>query len=133
MLGNPLPGFEPPLPLELQVTPELVSAAYKRALRLGLYWRLKPEERAILALARRLRAIKSPLLVEIILKILSKVWPEKARLHEAFKLGLQVVARRIQAALRVGAQRIADFYAKLTPKAILQLGLAAMNLPPLYR
>ncbi|MEM1510465.1 MAG: hypothetical protein QW096_11435 [Thermofilaceae archaeon] len=41
------------------MTPELVSAAYKRALRLGLYWRLKPEERAILALARRLRAIKS--------------------------------------------------------------------------
>ncbi|MEM4444572.1 MAG: hypothetical protein QXJ21_04300 [Thermofilum sp.] len=133
MLGGPSAGFKPPLLPELEVTPALVSAAYKRALRLGLYWRLEPEERAILALARKLKAIKSPTLREIVVKILSKVWPEKAKLYEAFKLGLQVVEKRIQAALKIGAHSIAELYTKLAPKAILHLGLAVMNLSPLYR
>ncbi|MEM0043070.1 MAG: hypothetical protein QXM80_03660 [Thermofilaceae archaeon] len=133
MSQGALPGFNPPLPQELEVTPELVSAALKRALRFGLYWRLKPEERAILCLSKRLKAIKSPLLKEIILKILTKVWPEKVKLYEAFKLGLQVARRRLQAALKVRASKVAEFYSGLTPRGILHLGLAAMSVPLLYR
>ncbi|MEM3931807.1 MAG: hypothetical protein QXQ95_08280, partial [Thermofilum sp.] len=60
----------PPTPPAIQISPQLVSAAYKRALRYGAYWRLRPEERALLFLARRLKAIKSPALREAILRIL---------------------------------------------------------------
>ena len=133
MSSGPLTGFELSLPSELEVTPTLVSAAYKRAVRLGLYWRLKPEERAILTLARKLRAVKSPALKQALIRILSKVWPERARLYQAFMLGLEVAWRRLQAALKIGAVRVAEFYSSLAPREVLHLGLAAMSIPLLYR
>ncbi|MDW8034469.1 MAG: hypothetical protein RMI79_06040, partial [Nitrososphaerota archaeon] len=100
--------------------------------RYGVYWRLKPEERAILTLARRLKSIKSPLLREVIVKILSRVWPEKAKLYEAFNLGIQTIAKRIEAALKVGARKIVEYYLKLNTQVILQLGLIATLNTPLF-
>ena len=85
----------PPMPSQIQITPSLVSAAYKRSLRYGAYWRLRPEERAILLLARRLRAIKSPTLRETILRILEKVWPSKATMIKAYEEGLKLLAKKI--------------------------------------
>ncbi|MDW8004984.1 MAG: hypothetical protein RMI04_09260 [Thermofilaceae archaeon] len=133
MSAPQLSGFEPLLPPELEVTPGLVSAALKRAIRYGVFWRLKPEERAILFLARKLKSIKSPLLREVIVKIFSRVWPEKAKLYEAFNFGIQIIARRIEAALKVGARKVTEYYSKLNPRAILQLGLTTMNTPLFYR
>jgi hypothetical protein len=115
------------------VTPELVSAAYKRALRFGAFWRLRPEERAVLILARRLRAIRSPVLREVILRILEKVWPSKAMMIKAYEEGLKLLARKIQLALAIGATHIAEALRKAGPEMIKTLGLQYLNTPPLYR
>jgi hypothetical protein len=123
----------PPTPPSLQITPQLVSAAYKRALRFGAFWRLRPEERAVLILARRLRAIRSPVLREVILRILEKVWPSKAKIIKAYEEGLRLLARKIQLALAIGAVQIAEALRKAGPEMIKTLGLQYLNTPPLYR
>jgi hypothetical protein len=124
---------EPPALPGAQVTPELVSAAYKRALRFGAFWRLRPEERAVLILARRLRAIRSPVLREVILRILEKVWPSKAMSIRAAEEGLRLLARKIQLALKIGAQHVAQTLMRASPLLIKQLGYSYLNTPPFYR
>ncbi|MDW8034821.1 MAG: hypothetical protein RMI79_07840 [Nitrososphaerota archaeon] len=42
-----------------------------------------------------MKSIKSPLLREVLVKILSRVWPEKAKLYEAFNLGLKTMANKV--------------------------------------
>jgi uncharacterized membrane protein len=126
-------AHEPPTPPPIQITPSLLSAAYKRALRYGAYWRLKPEERAILLLARRLRAIKSPALREAILKILEKVWPSKATMIKAYQEGLKLLARKIQLALAIGATHIAETLRKASLETIKVLGIQYLNTPLFYR
>jgi len=121
------------MPSGIQITPSLVSAAYKRSLRLGVFWRLKPEERAILLLARKLKAIKSPTLREAILKILEKVWPSKATIIKAYEEGLRLLARKIQLALAIGATHIAETLKKASLDTIKILGIQYLNTPLLYR
>jgi len=123
----------PPMPSQIQITPSLVSAAYKRSLRYGAFWRLRPEERAILLLARRLRAIKSPALREAILKILEKVWPSKATMIKAYEEGLKLLARKIQLALTIGATHIAEALKKASLETIKTLGIQYINTPLFYR
>jgi len=123
----------PPTPPPPQITPQLVSTAYKRALRFGAFWRLRPEERAVLILARKLKAIKSPVLREVILRILEKVWPSKAKIIKAYEEGLKLLARKIQLALAIGATHIAEALRKAGPEMIKTLGLQYLNTPPLYR
>ena len=123
----------PPTPSQIQITPSLVSAAYKRSLRYGAFWRLRPEERAILLLARRLRAIKSPALREAILKILEKVWPSKATMIKAYEEGLKLLARKIQLALTIGATHIAEALKKASLETIKTLGIQYINTPLFYR
>jgi soluble cytochrome b562 len=123
----------PPTPSQIQITPSLVFAAYKRALRYGAYWRLRPEERAILLLARSLRAIKSLALREAILKILEKVWPSKATMIKAYEEGLKILARKIQLALAIGATHIAEALKKASMETIKTLGIQYINTPLFYR
>ena len=115
------------------MTPELVSAAYRRALRFGTFWRLRPEERAVLILARRLRAIKSPVLREVLVKILEKVWPSRAMALRALEAGLRVLRRKIQLALKIGAVHVAHTLAEAGLHLIKQLGYSHLNTPPYYR
>jgi len=123
----------PPTSSQIQITPSLVSAAYKRSLRYGAYWRLRPEERALLFLARRLRAIKSPALREAILKILEKVWPSKATMIKAYEEGLRLLAKKIQLALAIGATHIAEALKKASLETIKTLGIQYLNTPLFYR
>ena len=123
----------PPTPPAIQISPELISAAYKRALRYGAYWRLRPEERALLFLARRLRAIKSPVLREAILRILEKVWPSKATMIKAYEEGLKLLARKIQLALAIGATHLAETLKKAGLETIKTLGIQYLNTPLFYR
>jgi hypothetical protein len=123
----------PPTPPAIQISPELISAAYKRALRYGAYWRLRPEERALLFLARRLRAIKSPVLREAILRILEKVWPSKATMIKAYEEGLRLLARKIQLALAIGATHLAETLKKAGLETIKTLGIQYLNTPLFYR
>ena len=127
------PAPEPLPPAEALVTPELVSAAYRRALRFGTFWRLRPEERAVLILARRLRAIKSPVLREVLVKILEKVWPPRAMALRALEAGLRVLRRKIQLALKIGAVHVAHTLAEAGLHLIKQLGYSHLNTPPYYR
>jgi hypothetical protein len=121
------------MPSGIQITPSLVSAAYKRSLRFGVFWRLKPEERAILLLARKLKAVKSPTLREAILKILEKIWPSKATMIKAYEEGLRLLARKIQLALAIGATQIAETLRKAGPETIKVLGIQYLNTPLFYR
>ena len=123
----------PPTPPAIQITPSLVSAAYKRSLRFGAFWRLRPEERAILLLARRLRAIKSPTLRETILRILEKVWPSKATMIKAYEEGLKLLARKIQLALAIGAVQVAEALRKAGQETIKILGIQYINALLFYR
>ena len=123
----------PPTPPAMQISPQLVSAAYKRSLRFGVFWRLRPEERAILLLARRLRAIKSPALREAILKILEKVWPSKATMIKAYEEGLRLLAKKIQLALAIGATHLAEALKKASLETIKTLGIQYINTPLFYR
>jgi len=123
----------PPTPPAIQISPQLVSAAYKRSLRYGAYWRLRPEERALLFLARRLKAIKSPTLREAILKILEKVWPSKATMIKAYEEGLKLLAKKIQLALAIGATHIAEALKKASLETIKTLGIQYINTPLFYR
>jgi len=120
---------EPPMPSQIQITPSLVSAAYKRSLRYGAFWRLRPEERALLFLARRLRAIKSPTLRETILRILEKVWPTKATMIKAYEEGLRLLAKKIQLALAIGATHLAEALKKASLETIKTLGIQYINTP----
>jgi tRNA A37 threonylcarbamoyladenosine synthetase subunit TsaC/SUA5/YrdC len=121
------------MPSITQISPQLVSAAYQRALRYGAYWRLRPEERAILLLARKLKAIKSPALREAILKILEKVWPSKATMIKAYEEGLKLLAKKIQLALAIGATHIAETLKKASLDTIKTLGIQYINTPLFYR
>ncbi len=123
----------PPMPSQIQITPSLVSAAYKRSLRYGAYWRLRPEERALLFLARRLRAIKSPTLKEALLRILEKVWPSKATMIKAYEEGLRLLAKKIQLALAIGATHLAETLKKASLETIKTLGIQYINTPLFYR
>jgi len=123
----------PPTPPAIQISPQLVSAAYKRSLRFGTFWRLRPEERAILLLARRLRAIKSPALREAILRILEKVWPSKATMIKAYEEGLKLLAKKIQLALAIGATHLAETLKKASLETIKTLGIQYINTPLFYR
>ncbi|MCX8205446.1 MAG: hypothetical protein N3H31_07350 [Candidatus Nezhaarchaeota archaeon] len=80
-----------------------------------------------------MKSIKSPLLREVIVKILSRVWPEKAKLYEAFKLGLQIAAKRVKAAFGIGAFKIVEYYSGLDSRALIGLGLAMLSVSPFYR
>jgi len=132
-MSLPLPVPGPLLPAEALVTPELVSAAYRRALRFGTFWRLRPEERAVLILARRLKAVKSPVLRGVILKILERVWPSRAMAIRAVEEGLKVLRRKIQLALKIGAVHVARTLAEAGLHLIKQLGYSHLNTPPYYR
>jgi hypothetical protein len=79
-----------------------VRAAYKRSLRTGSYWRLSPEERAILKIPSTFSVVKSPTLASIPFKIISQVLPSLAAKAQAPSLGLKVVEQRVRRAPSLG-------------------------------
>ncbi|RLE86533.1 MAG: hypothetical protein DRJ49_07700, partial [Thermoprotei archaeon] len=58
---------------DIEITPSLVKSVYRRALRNRTYFKLHPDEKAILYLARRLPKIRNRTLKSILLKIFEKV------------------------------------------------------------
>jgi hypothetical protein len=96
-----------------------VRAAYKRALRTGLFWRLSPEERAILRISSTFSVIRSPTLVSTLYRIITLVLPSLARRAQALQLGLKVVEERVRQALSLG------YYQAL-------VGLSLLNTPKAY-
>ena len=107
-----------------------VRAAYKRALRTGLYWRLSPEERAILKLSCSFSVIRSPTLARILFRIVSRVLPSLAIKAQALALGLKVVEERVRQALSMGYYRALEWLADIS--LALRVGLSLMNVPEAY-
>jgi len=107
-----------------------VRAAYKRALRTGLYWRLSPEERAILRLSCSFSMIKSPTLVPILYRIISQVLPSLARMAQALALGTRVVEQRVRQALSLGYYQALEWLKDIS--YALRVGLSLLNTPKAY-
>jgi hypothetical protein len=107
-----------------------VRAAYKRALRTGLYWRLSPEERAILKISCSFSVIRSPTLVSTLFKIITQVLPSLARMAQALALGTRVVEQRVRQALSLGYYQALEWL--LDIKMTMQVGLSLLNTPKVY-
>jgi len=107
-----------------------VRAAYKRALRTGLYWRLSPEERAILRLSCSFSLIKSPTLVPILFRIISIVLPSLARMAQALALGTRVVEQRVRQALSLGYYQALEWLKDIS--LAVRVGLSLLNTPKAY-
>ncbi len=121
--------------IDVQVTPRLVRAALIKARRTGTYWKLEPAERAILVLASRLRSIKSPVLRNIILSILQKVWPQKAQVIKAYEAGLRYIRFKAGLALKLGMRSAAEGFLALARdvRLVILAGLSYLNTPAFYR
>ena len=107
-----------------------VRAAYKRALRTGLYWRLSPEERAILKISSTFSVIRSPTLVTTLFKIITQVLPSLARRAQALALGMRVVEERARQALSLGYYQALEWLKDIS--LALRVGLALLNTPKAY-
>jgi len=107
-----------------------VRAAYKRSLRTGLYWRLSPEERAILKLSCSFSVIKSPTLVPTLFKIVSRVLPSLARRAQALALGMRVVEERVKQALSLGYYQALEWLKDIS--FAMRVGLSLMSVPKAY-
>jgi hypothetical protein len=107
-----------------------VRAAHKRALRTGLYWRLSPEERAILRLSCSFSVIRSPTLVPILFKIISQVLPSLARMAQALALGTRVVEQRVRQALSLGYYQALEWLKDIS--LAVRVGLSLLNTPKAY-
>ena len=133
MMPAAAPGQEPETPLP-PVTPELVRAAYRRSLRYGTYWRLLPEERAVLFFARFIKVIRSPALRRILYLIFERVWPEKARYYLALHVGLRALRRRAELAAKIGYRKLKEVLSRIRDvEYVLSVGYAVLNTPPFYR
>jgi hypothetical protein len=107
-----------------------VRAAYKRALRTGLFWRLSPEERAILRLSCSFSVIKSPTLLPILFRIIARVLPSLARMAQALALGTRVVEQRVRQALSLGYYQALEWLKDIS--YALRVGLSLLNTPKAY-
>jgi len=107
-----------------------VRAAYKRALRTGLYWRLSPEERAILRLSCSFSLIRSPTLVPILFRIIARVLPSLAAKARALALGMRVVEERVRQALSLGYYQALEWLKDIS--YAVRVGLSLLNTPRAY-
>jgi hypothetical protein len=104
-----------------------VRAAYRRALRTGLYWRLSPEERAILRLSCSFSLIRSPTLVPILFRIIARVLPSLAAKARALALGMRVVEERVRQALSLGYYQALEWLKDVS--LAVRVGLSLLNTP----
>jgi hypothetical protein len=107
-----------------------VRAAYKRALRTGLYWRLSPEERAILRLSCSFSLIRSPTLVPILFNIIARALPSLAAKARALALGMRVVEERVRQALSLGYYQALEWLKDIS--YAVRVGLSLLNTPRAY-
>jgi hypothetical protein len=107
-----------------------VRAAYRRALRTGLYWRLSPEERAILRLSCSFSLIKSPTLAPILFRIIARVLPSLAAKARALALGMRVVEERVRQALSLGYYQALEWLKDIS--YAVRVGLSLLNTPKAY-
>ena len=121
--------YTPPLPHP--ITKQYLITLRRKALRTGKWFKIPKLKRAALEAAiKAVQTIRSPTLLQIIEEIIALADPPKHKLIQAYRLGLKILQTRARQALQLGWRAPTRLRDK---KYIIQVGLSALNLPPLYR
>jgi len=105
------------------ITGELISRYVRRAIRLGIWRRLKPESRALLLVARRFTVLRSPTVTSVVRRLLLEIEVRTLR-GRALLYGVLV-------ALRDPFLRLAGVLRDVAK--LLVLGISYLNNPPVFR
>jgi len=103
-----------------EITREVITHYTRKALRSGVWWRLKRELRALLLAVRFLAVVKSPLLKSILREVFTEI--------ELSTLRGKAVFYGVLVALRQGLLEALGNIKKLTT-----LGVGYLNLPVMWR
>ena len=117
--------------IDIEITPSLVDSVYRRALRNRTYFKLHPDEKAILYLARRLSRISSPTLKEILLRIFEKVESYLISRYRVLSIGLGILRRRVEQAVKLGYEKAIEWLDDID--LVVYLGISYLNTSPIYR
>ena len=117
--------------IDIEITPSLVDSVYRRALRNRTYFKLHPDEKAILYLARRLSRISSPTLKEILLRIFEKIESYVVSRYRVLSIGLSILRRRVEQAIKLGYEKAVEWLDDVD--LAVYLGISYLNTSPIYR
>ena len=117
--------------IDIEVTPSLVDNVYRRALRNRTYFKLHPDERAILYLSRRLSRISSPTLKEILLRIFEKIESYIVSRYRVLSIGLSILRKRVEQAIKLGYEKAVEWLDDID--LAVYLGISYLNTSPIYR
>ena len=117
--------------IDIEITPSLVDSVYRRALRNRTYFKLHPDERAILYLARRLPRINSPTLKKILLRIFEKVEYYLISKYRVLSIGLSILRKRVEQAIKLGYEKAIEWLDDID--LAVYLGTSYLNTLPIYQ
>ena len=117
--------------IDIEVTPSLVDSVYRRSLRNRTYFKLHPDEKAILYLARRLPRINSLTLKSILLKIFEKIESYIVFRYRVLSIGLSILRRKVEQAIRLGYERAIEWLDDID--LAIYLGVSYLNTSPICR
>jgi len=117
--------------IDIEVTPSLVDSVYRRALRNRAYFKLHPDEKAILYLSRRLLRINSPTLKNILLKIFEKIESYVVSRYKVLSIGLSILRRRVEQAIKLGYEKAVEWLNDVD--MAIYLGVSYLNTSPIYQ
>ena len=117
--------------IDIEVTPSLVDSVYRRSLRNRTYFKLHPDEKAILYLARKLPRISSPTLKEILLRIFEKIESYIVSRYRVLSIGLSILRRRVELAVKLGYEKAIEWLDDID--LAVYLGISYLNTSPIYR
>ena len=117
--------------IDVEITPSLVDSVYRRALRNRTYFKLHPDEKAILYLARRLPRINSLTLKSILLKIFEKIESYVVSRYKVLSIGLSILRRRVEQAIKLGYEKAIEWLDDID--LAVYLGISYLNTSPIYR
>ena len=115
--------------IDIEITPSLVDSVYRRALRNRTYFKLHPDERAILYLARRLSRISSPTLKEILLRIFEKIESYLISRYKVLSIGLSILKKRVEQAFKLGYEKAVEWLDDIN--MAIYLGVSYLNTSPI--
>ena len=117
--------------IDVEITPSLVDSVYRRSLRNRTYFKLHPDERAILYLARRLSRISSPTLKKVLLRIFEKIESYLISRYKVLSIGLSILRRRVEQAIKLGYGKAIEWLDDID--MAIYLGISYLNTSPIYR
>jgi len=109
----------------------MIHRALKLALRTGKYFRLCPEERAILWLsARVVKRVRSEILKKVLLNIFNKINQVLDLKIRVLVIGYKIAKKRVEQALKLGYSKAEKWIENL--EYIQYLGMSYLNTPVTY-